>query len=107
MFRYGDAETGEWGAWHDTVSQSEECAQVVQTTVEIGESCFMSGYSCDRQSDHVSLVIQNRDTSKRFWFQNSAKDQITSDCLHHSPVGATLSHISGDDMGNLRFNWLK
>ena len=46
---------------------------------------------------------------RKLWCQNIMKNEIASTCIHHAPVGSTLSYITGDETDNkfsLTFYWM-
>ena len=108
--RYGDEENGEWGRWHSVGPKADKARKGTTTTVNIGSSTTLNGFSYDSKKE--SLCIQNEDESKIFNFQtdqNIEETPVNSECLSHSPVGAKLSYISGseeDDKFWLTFHWI-
>ena len=107
--RYGDGENGEWGGWHNVGPEAVEAGKATLKSVKIKSSTTLSGYSY--RSNQEYLCIQNEDGSKRFKFQtnqNNEETAVSSKCLSHSPVGATLSYLSGCEENNkfsLTFHW--
>ena len=69
--RYGDEENGEWGEWHNVGPKADEAGKGSSTTVNIGASTTLSGYSY--RSNQEYLCIQNEDGSKRFKIPNRPK----------------------------------
>ena len=110
--RYGDEENGEWGGWHSVGPKADKAGKGTTTTVNIGSSTTLNGFSYDSKLEVESLCIQNEDGSKKFKFQtdqNIEETPVSSKCLSHSPVGAKLSYISGseeDDKFWLTFHWV-
>ena len=103
LSRYGKGENEEWGSWHTIGILAHPNVSLV--TVDVDNSCIISGFNYDSDTDHVSLCIQD----KTFWCQNIMQTETASTCLHHSPVGAALSYITGDETDNkfsLNFYWM-